>query len=180
MGRTTQAVTAVAGVNTNGRFDRLVDVRRISRPAGCMLFHPGHDHWHFDASARYTLMSADAKTVLAAQDKVSFCLRDSRLAPAVAVPAGSAVPAARSYGECDRDNTQGISAGWADVYRARLPGQALRLPPNLPDGVYCLHIEADPNGLLQESRDDDNASVRTIRITRTRVALAVPASCPLP
>jgi hypothetical protein len=158
--------------NGDGRFDRGIDVETSTRAAGCMLFHPEHGHWHFDSSARYALTAAGSAAPVVAVDKVSFCLRDNRVAPE---PAD--VPPPAHYGGCERDIPQGISPGWADVYGAELPAQALALPPGMPDGTYCLHIEADPFDLLLESDEDDNASVVALRIAGLTVAADDPTAC---
>jgi hypothetical protein len=34
----------------NGRFRRDTDTGLARRSAGCMVFHPAHDHWHFEVS----------------------------------------------------------------------------------------------------------------------------------
>jgi hypothetical protein len=146
-------------VDGDGRYDRSVDTMTSTRPLGCMLFHPDHDHWHVDSSARYTLARPGEDVPVVSQDKVSFCLRDNRtLGTDVAEPA-------EYYGECERDTRQGISPGWADVYRATLPSQKLELPADLPDGTYCLHTAADPYDLVLESDETDNASVVAVALS---------------
>jgi Lysyl oxidase len=97
---------------------------------------------------------------LVASDKVSFCLRDNRETPSAS---GAVVP--QHYGDCGPEKVQGISPGWADVYDTDLPDQHLVLPPDLPDGLYCLHNEADPLELLLEIDDTDNAAVVAVRVT---------------
>jgi hypothetical protein len=154
----------------NGRFTRSVDRQRSTVPAGCMLFHAGHDHWHIDASAGYQLTRAQDAEPIVEQNKVSFCLRDSDR-----IRAGQGQR--RHYGECSRNRLQGITVGWSDLYDARLPGQALELPPRLPDGDYCLRLQADPDGMLRESEESDNGSTARISITGNRVAAsAAPCS----
>ena len=159
--------------NEDGRFAVGVDRRKTRRPAGCLLFHPEHTHWHLDASARYALTVAEDDAVVVEQNKVSFCLRDNVRVPGVDAPARDG----NGYGECARDRVQGISIGWADVYDASLPGQELELPRTMPDGVYCLRVEADPLDLILESVEDDNAVVRAITITGAVVGPATPESC---
>ena len=41
--------------NANGRYNRKKDTAFVRHRAGCMVYHPLHHHWHFKASARYTL-----------------------------------------------------------------------------------------------------------------------------
>jgi hypothetical protein len=146
-------------VDGDGRYDRSVDTSTSTRPLGCMLFHPDHDHWHVDSSARYALTRPGEDVPIVSEDKVSFCLRDNRtLGTEIAEPA-------EYYGECERDTRQGISAGWADVYRATLASQRLELPADLPDGTYCLHTAADPYDLVLESDETDNASVVAVSLS---------------
>lgn len=154
----------------DGRFDRAVDITTSSRPGGCMLDHPTHDHWHFDAAASYTLTEPGETAPVAVAEKVSFCWRDNRV-----TPAESRVQLTEHYGDCGRERVQGINPGWADVYRSTLPDQHLDLPAGLPDGIYCLHNEADPLDLLLETDDDDNAAVVPVRITGAAVAVAAGA-----
>jgi hypothetical protein len=156
-------------VDGDGRYDRSVDMSTSTRPLGCMLFHPDHDHWHVDSSARYALARPGEDVPVVTQDKVSFCLRDNRTL-------GTAEPA-EYYGECERDTRQGISPGWADVYRATLSSQKLELPANLPDGTYCLHTAADPYDLVLESDETDNASVVTVTLSGDTATAAGTAPC---
>ena len=144
----------------NARFDRAVDLRTTLRQGGCMLDHPTHGHWHFDAMARYSLTRPGELSPLVASDKVSFCLRDNR-----ETPSASPITVPQHYGDCAADKVQGISPGWADVYDTDLPDQHLVLPADLADGRYCLHNEADPLQLLLETSDEDNAAAIALLIT---------------
>jgi hypothetical protein len=143
------------------REDRLVPQRRR---VGCMVRHRDHDHWHFDAMARYSLRLPLETTPLASQDKVSFCLRDNRR-----VPGQRAVVRREHFGECTRNSRQGISPGWVDVYPADLPGQSLPVPENVDGRVLCLDLAADPLGVLVEADEADNASSVSLRIDGRRV-----------
>jgi hypothetical protein len=146
--------------NRDGRFQRSIDTGVRSRRAGCMLDHPTHDHWHFDAMAAYRLVDpAPRRRAVVGRPKVSFCLRDNRPIP------GTTPRQRRSFfGDCGRTLAQGISAGWVDLYDASLPGQSLRLPRRMPDGVYCLVLRADPRDQLVETDEDNNARARPVRI----------------
>jgi hypothetical protein len=147
--------------NRDLRYERATERHRVFRQSGCMEFHPAHNHWHVDASARYWLTRPRVDTVLVRHAKVSFCLRDSRRLPDR--------QRAAVYGACSRDKRQGITPGWGDVYEWFLPGQELTLPRHLPRGLYCLHQRADPLNVLRESNETDNDSVRALRIRRTHV-----------
>lgn len=151
-------------VDGDGQFDWDVDVETTDRPAGCMLDHPEHSHWHFDAAARYVLTEPRSGDPIVSAGKVSFCWRDNREVPAEADP-----PHDPHYGDCGYDEVQGIMPGWADVYGNDLADQHLDLPDDLPDGQYCLWNEADPHGLLVETDDTDNSAVVAIEIDGTTV-----------
>ena len=101
-----------------------------------MLYHPKHDHWHFKASAQYSLVDPrNGDAVVSARSKVSFCLRDT-----ARVPVEYGTWAYREvYGTCTKRSPQGISVGWMDIYQSFLAGQRLVLPEGLADGLYCLH-----------------------------------------
>jgi hypothetical protein len=153
--------------NGNGRFNPRVDTALARHRAGCMVFHPFHHHWHFKASARYTLLDPahDDLVVVSARRKVSFCLRDS-----ARLPRGLGTwtyPV--TYGSCGRTTPQGISVGWMDVYQSFLAGQSLRLPRRLDDGVYCLRTVGDPIDQLVESNNENNTSMRELVLKGNRV-----------
>ena len=177
-------------------FHRKVDTRIARRSAGCMIFHPQHNHWHFHwnfkAASRYTLSqpNEERRLVGVARRKMSFCLRDSRRIPREY--GTSHQP--EFYGARSKYSPKGISVGWVDVYQSfptstspsrRLPvlpggyqsfpaGQALRLPRNARDGLYCLQNKVDPKDQLVETNDRDNTSMRafTLQGDRTRIRRA--------
>lgn len=150
--------------NADGSYQRAVDLPVQRRDAGCMLRHRGHDHWHFDAMAAYSLRRPGTDTALVARNKVSFCLRDNRR-----VPDQRVVVRRQHFGECSRTSQQGISPGWIDVYKADLKGQWLRIPDDVDDEVICLDLEADPRQRLTETNEADNATSVAVRINGTRV-----------
>lgn len=162
-------------VNANGRYNRRIDTEVQRHRAGCMIFHPLHDHWHFKASARYILLdpSQDGRVVVSARRKVSFCLRDSARVPERL----GEWSYAEAYSRCGRRTPQGISIGWMDVYENSLAGQSLRLPDGLRRGVYCLETVVDPLDELIETNDANNRSVRALSIRGTRVERRDTARC---
>lgn len=161
-------------VNGNGRYDVDTDTETARRSAGCMVFHPYHDHWHFEAASLYTLYKADRPEVSkVAQRKMSFCLRDSRRVPKVM----GTYPYGQRYGACSRYSPQGISVGWVDVYQSFLAGQAIRMPSRMRDGLYCLRITVDPQDQLVETRERDNSSVRAFSLRGDRITYRDSARC---
>lgn len=152
--------------NRNGWYNRKVDTGLARHSAGCMVFHPTHDHWHFEAAARYALWHPRRDTPIVVKGrKMSFCLRDSERVP----DRWATRDYAEYYGACSQRTRQGISIGWVDVYQSYLPGQFLTLPRNLADGLYCLRTTVDPRELLVEADETNNSSVRSVRIRGDRV-----------
>jgi len=158
--------------NNDGRFQRARDGVERRQDVGCMLRHPGHRHWHFDAMARYSLRRPGTDEVLAARNKVSFCLRDNER-----IEGQRVVVRREHFGRCSRTSQQGISPGWVDIYTADLDGQWLRLPSSADDEVLCLDLEADPRGRLAETNEEDNATSVAIRIDGTEVRRVDSARC---
>ena len=158
--------------NLDGKFQRSRDREGSRRVTRCMLRHPGHKHWHFDAMAAYSLRRAGSSQALVARNKVSFCLRDN-----LKMPGQRVVVPRRHFGRCSRNSQQGISPGWVDLYKADLSGQWLRLPGNVGSDVLCLDLEADPLGRLVETNETDNATSVAIRVDGTRVRKVNSAAC---
>ena len=156
----------------DGRFQRARDRVDGRRDVGCMLRHPGHRHWHFDAMARYSLRRPGTDDVLAARNKVSFCLRDNRR-----IVGQRVVVRREHFGRCSRNSQQGISPGWVDVYTAELDGQWLRLPRSADEEVLCLDLEADPRARLTETDETDNATSVAIRVDGAEVRRVDSSPC---
>ena len=150
-------------VDGNGFFRRDVDTQYARRKAGCMVFHPTHNHWHFEASSFYSLRPVvDGPNHVAAYRKTSFCLRDSEQVPSRMGTFNHPL----YYGACSRDRPMGVNIGWTDVYQSFLDGQSLNLGDRrkVPNGRYCLGIRVDPRDSLKESDEADNVSLRAIQI----------------
>ncbi len=153
-------------VDDNSWFNRSVDTRTTRRSAGCMLFHAAHNHWHFEATARYSIFRPDGESnIIARQRKMSFCLRDSEPVPA----SFGTFNQPQYYGDCARDTPQGISRGWVDLYSYYLVGQALTLPPSMGDGVYCLRIRVDPKDEVRESDELNQISTKAFELREDEI-----------
>ncbi|MGA9532881.1 MAG: lysyl oxidase family protein [Anaerolineales bacterium] len=126
-------------------------------------YHPEHGHWHLESFARYELWSTvdgSLFDIVRTSGKVSYCLMDTDRQPV-------APTAVRGYASCG-PRLQGISAGWADTYRAHIPGQWIDIA-GLPSGVYALRSVVNPNGELSESRYDNNVGIIFFRLTDDRL-----------
>jgi cysteine-rich repeat protein len=123
------------------------------------LYHcsPAHGHAHFEEYVLAELLAPGGQ-VVAVGRKQGFCLLDSECADP-------------QY-HC---GFQGISAGCADIYAEGLPCQYIDITDlDLPDGEYTLRVVVDPDGLLPESNETNNAAT-------TPLVLGTPPSpsCPV-
>lgn len=152
-----------ADAGSPGYFDRGADNQSSTRPAGCMIFHPAHNHWHFDDFSRYRLYRENTGKLVASNEKVSFCVVDSA-SPFSPPPAGQLdTPYFPTAEGCDATATEGLSVGWADIYGYYLPGQALDLHDH-SGGQFCLVSTADPNDQVAESNEANNTYSLRLRV----------------
>ena len=137
-------------------YDAPVDGKRAARRRvnGRIIFHDGHNHFHFADFATYELLQCDNQgdcEPIGESVKTSFCLVDSELM------VGSHP---RQYTVCELTEPQGITPGYGDKYDADLPDQWVVLPDwPLADGEYAVRSIADTLGLLAEGgagREENN------------------------
>lgn len=159
-------------VGGDGVYRPLRDRPLRRRVVGCMLEHPDHDHWHFDAMASYALRDPATDRVLSEHRKVSFCLRDNRRVPRVTTRVRR-----EHFGDCTRTRHQGISPGWVDVYTSDLAGQSLPLPRGQQRRVLCLDLSADPRDRIEEADETDNAVAIGLVVRGFSVRLRPQANC---
>ena len=136
------------------------------------MFHPAHDHWHFEGFARYELREVNPDgtmgAVLRTSDKVSFCLIDTH-----ADKGGGLLPhygwgrggSFSRYASCRARDTQGISVGYGDLYHSGLAGQSLDITglPSTVGTTYWVISTADPQNLVLETDEGNNAAAAKIR-----------------
>lgn len=134
------------------------------RPAGTMTYHPAHGHIHFDDWTQFRLKvmtpTGGVGNVVAVGEKTSFCI----LELVNWDPSAPGHNTAPGYSSCGQ--FQGLRAGWGDVYGATLAGQYINLT-GVPDGIYWLEGEVDPNNGVLELSDNNN-------IVRIPVAIGNP------
>jgi hypothetical protein len=136
--------------------------------AGTFVWHPSHNHFHFNDYALYYLepMNAPGGSPKSGS-KTTFCVMDTNKindslpgAPQTAV-----------YATCG-STVQGMSVGWADTYGYTLTGQSIDFTGN-PSGDYCLTIQIDPKGRLLETNESDNIASSLLRIDAERSTVTV-------
>lgn len=152
------------GVESNGAtqtFQRIwTDTWQFRDVAsGEFVFHPTHDHIHFDAFERYELVDA-ADTVVAVAEKVSFCLRDSiRISEERPEPTGVVFVAPADCG----GNEQIINPGFGDHYHSLLDDQWIEISDVAP-GSYRVRVIVDPLNQIVEADETNNTSTFVVTI----------------
>ena len=141
-----------------------------------LIFHPTHNHFHFQDFGSYTLVKRDTNGIYRDTSKVgqktSFCILD------LIRVAGTGNPW-RNYSECGATK-QGLSSGWADIYDASLADQWIDLGSTmLSDGMYGIRTTADPDNKLFESNDANNTVYTYFSIQNGRLVTGgvQPALC---
>jgi hypothetical protein len=139
----------------------LSDGTSYLRLAGWFEWHSGHNHFHFDDYALYTLQPVNAPGgSLRTGSKTTFCVMDNT-AVNLSLPGA---PASPTFGSCG-NFVQGMSVGWGDTYGAHLAGQEIDFTDNA-DGIYQLKIEIDPKKVVIEANENDNLSCLLVNIRK--------------
>lgn len=124
--------------------------------AGNFVYHPGHNHIHFEGWATYRLREVlpgdGVGAIVAEGTKTSFCIIDLGVHDS-SLPG---FPAGGEFNSCG-STTQGLSIGWVDVYSKGLPDQNIDIT-DVPEGEYWLESEANPDQLATESDYSNNIS----------------------
>jgi Lysyl oxidase len=137
--------------------------------AGTMDFDKakGHNHWHFEQFARYSLLSANKKLVVRSL-KVGFCIAPT---DAVNLLLRNAVwnPGFTGFGgQCGSPTAlwvrEMMPVGWGDTYEQFLAGQAFDIT-NLKNGTYYVAITANPGHVLKETNYRNDMTLRKVIIS---------------
>ena len=149
---------------SDGRRERLAPALRLRYVRG-----GGHSHFHLQDFARYELRTVGGES-LRRDRKTGFCLGDRYDYTGSARIAGE--PARAIYrSQCGRDRptltalTEGISVGFGDIYPARVEGQYIDVT-GLPSGRYVLVLRTDPENLLLDMHDDNDASSVLVKLVQ--------------
>ena len=114
-------------------------------------FQECHGHYHFKGFAAYALKDKTGN-VVAQGRKVSFCLED--------VHRWDPTASRDSKYDCE---TQGIQAGWSDIYDGGLPGQWIDIT-GIPAGDYDLEITINPEHIIDEADYSNNTTVAPVTV----------------
>jgi hypothetical protein len=135
--------------------------------AGTMGFDSkkGHNHWHFEQFARYTLLNK-SKSVAVTSRKVGFCIAPSDPVNLLA-PHAVWQPPAIGFGEftCGSPTALWVQemmpVGWGDTYTQFVAGQAFDIT-SVPNGTYYIEVIANPQHVLYESNTHNDVSLRKV------------------
>jgi hypothetical protein len=137
-------------------------------PAGDLMYdaRPGHQHWHFEQFARYSLLAGD-ETQIVRSEKTGFCLAPTD-AIDMTIPGADWNPYSIGLGTaCGSRSSiwtrEVLPTGWGDTYFQGLPGQSFDIT-DLPNGTYFISVQANPDGLLIEGSTTNNTELREIKL----------------
>ncbi|HEV7735312.1 MAG TPA: lysyl oxidase family protein [Candidatus Binatia bacterium] len=124
---------------------------------------PSHNHWHFQAFARYELRARGGTEAVMTGQKRSFCIEDTK--PEESLGAGPTRRyCCRGTDACEMPGIQGIQVGWGDLYGSTLDCQWIDVT-EVPPGDYDLVVILNPGGVLCgvggicESNPDNNIGI---------------------
>lgn len=132
------------------------------RDIGTFVWHEAHNHWHVSDYVRYQLIRVSDMSpveVLTETQKMSFCIWDE-FKQKTGLPGAS--PTRVYTSNCSR-NTQGMSVGWSDTYKADVEGQEMDIT-KVPDGVYIFRSIVNPDRKILESNFENNMTDAYIEI----------------
>jgi hypothetical protein len=119
----------------------------ISEPP--FTWSPCHQHHHVEGYAIYELLDGD--NVVISGHKQAFCLQDIQQVRPGTVSNGY---------HC---GSQGLTAGWADVYSRTLPCQWIDVT-GLAPGTYTLRVRINPEASLPDADLTNNVYLREVTI----------------
>jgi lysyl oxidase/Big-like domain-containing protein len=120
----------------------------------------GHNHWHLQDIARYSLWNDDRSGEVAPSLKVGFCIEDTEHVDPFG-PANAGYDESNGRDFCQKGHPEtatlfeGISSGWRDTYDQGLPFQWVVVSDVQP-GAYWLREDIDLTDAVHES-DETNA-----------------------
>ncbi len=160
--RTVQRIYRAGG----GRLD--VRSRATLRFTGVGAYFGGF-YWKVHQLARFDLRrvgpDGELGGIVRTSPKLNYCLRDLEL-----TRPGRRAPNNRHYPGCNQNPYQdrvtlGTSVGWSDIYPAPYDKQWINVAGLR--GCFAFEMIVDPQELLFESNEEDNTSVRTVRLPFT-------------
>jgi hypothetical protein len=134
--------------------------------AGTMGFDgkSGHNHWHFEQFARYTLLNA-AKSVAVTSHKVGFCIAPTDAVDLLLPHATWQAPSFGPSFQCGSPTAlwvdEEMPLGWGDTYLQEVAGQSFDIT-HVPNGTYYVQVTANPERVLYETTTRNDVSLRKV------------------
>ncbi|HXJ62751.1 MAG TPA: lysyl oxidase family protein, partial [Actinomycetota bacterium] len=130
---------------------------------------PGHDHWHFEQFARYSLLD-HTQSLIVRSHKQSFCIAPTD-AIDLTLPGSVARPDVFGFfGNCGSSTSvwvhEQMPLGWGDTYLQNVAGQAFNIT-DLPNGTYYVSVQVNPTGLLFEQTTSNDTALRKVILSGT-------------
>jgi hypothetical protein len=116
----------------------------------------GHEHWHLQRAAKYSLWNLAKSAEVAPAMKVGFCLDDSEHVEPGVGPSEKVYADSTGREFCRQHQPEatslfeGISAGWRDLYSSNLAFQWVDASSVLP-GEYFLREDVNTTGAIKET-----------------------------
>ncbi len=136
---------------------------------GPMYWVGGGDYrFPFDRFALYGSNEGRIGSVVATSPKELYCMTSDAFVGGVPnSPATNGYPSSNCLGP---EGVLGLSVGWGDEYDATDGGEGIDIT-SLPNGVYWLRAEADPDHYFQESNTSNNVTDTKLMIEGTSVTV---------
>ena len=160
-------------------YDQYVGGNRVihQKVGADLIYHPQHNHFHFEGFAKYELLKKDSSGYYRAT------AGPARRRPFASSTRFGSVRTVRPSASTTavEPPIQGLSAGWGDTYIASLFGQWIDLgSKSLSDGSYAIRSTADPDNKLMELNDFNNVGIAYFTIQNGRLSSdAFPPLCGL-
>jgi hypothetical protein len=126
----------------------------------------GHNHFHLQRLARYSLWASDRSAEIAPAMKVGFCLEDTQHVDGFGP--GSIVYTGNAWCEHNNPNAlsthEGVSSGWRDTYPWDLEYQYVVVSDVQP-GSYWLREDIDTDGIVHESNESNAPAWSANKVT---------------
>ncbi|MGZ4194768.1 MAG: lysyl oxidase family protein [Solirubrobacteraceae bacterium] len=142
--------------------DATLTTYRDARMPGAQFVYAandGHQHWHLQNVAAYSLWNFARTQRVAPAEKVGFCMADSEHVDMGVGPTNPVYTDGNGRNFCEKNNPaalsvwEGVSAGWRDLYEKTLVFQWVDVTDVQP-GVYWLREDVDPSGFVFEASPD--------------------------
>lgn len=165
------------------------------RFAGTMTYHPTHGHNHVDDWATFTLRLEDENEpnplnwpIVGDGAKVGFCLMDYYSCPQSSAAGhcrtsqeyqgGTALNSSNDFDNYGHGGgsyncspiSQGISAGYTDLYGEWLDGMWIDIPPGVCNGDYWIVMQVDENDNFLEEDENNNWTAIPYTLTQQEPA----------